>query len=279
MTKPVKDARMSSEVPTLRRAILYREPSASLDWGKLKKFVESHGVPCEVREDPFSSLTPEALESIAHALAQARILKAHSQELNECVYPVEKAYEYRQLKFPEIRKPGPVYSGFLFQALLASLIPREERDLKHLHVVFTLKRLATWDDARWHLRTILLSLPTVLSISGLVEAPARDREYYLLSSVDPALGETFLSHSRDWLNLHDERMTDVVKGYLLQALFFQWKILQGEDFEFCANPACSLYNSHWQREVLQAQLPHSLCDLHQQEWKLYTQHVRGAVPL
>ncbi len=270
MASPNKDASAPLEPTRLQRTILYKEPCAWVDWDELKTFVESQGVLCELREDPFPTLPEENLREISALLAQGRVLNAHSQELNECPYPVEKDYEYRHLKSPEHRKPGAVYSGFLFQNILASLIPAPERTLNTLHVFFTLRRLATWEDARWHLRTILLGFPMVVSLPGIGEAPARDREYYLLTSIHSTLGEAFLSHSPDWLSLNDPRMTNVIKGYLLQALFFQWKILKKEEFAFCENPSCALYNSHWQREVLHAQLPHSLCEKHLKEMMRYS---------
>ena len=63
-----------------------------------------------------------------------------------------------------------------------------------------------------------------------------------------------------WLIKDDERLTDVCKGYSMQAMFYS--IFQEV---FCTDKSCSLYNAHWQEELLNAQL-HSnrvLCPRHE----------------
>jgi hypothetical protein len=200
-------------------------------------------------------------------MAEIRVLGLHDQRLNPEPYPLEVDYERRNLQRGADRKFGPVYSGFHFQALLRELLPRAEYGFGFLHVVFTNQRLATWETQRWHLRTILLSVPVVISTVGLVEAPAREREYYLLSSVDAALAEKWLAERQDYLEYNDPRMTEVLKGYLWQALFFQRSLGEGREFAFCENERCALYNSHWQRELFTAQMGGRLCEVHQGEWE------------
>lgn len=241
-------------------------PASRVDWPKLIEFLrgECRTKP-SLREDLFWGLDEEALEPLARRIAEIRVLGSHDQSLNPEPYPVEVDYELRNLKRPD-RKFGPVYSGFRFQALLRELIPKEERSFCHLHIIFTNQRLATWEGSRWHLRTILLGFPTVISTTGLVEAPAREREYYVLSSVDQALAEKWLSERRDFLDYDDPRLTEALKGYLWQALFFQRALGEGRDFAFCPDEKCSLYNSHRQRELFSAQFGGRLCEAHRREW-------------
>jgi hypothetical protein len=65
--------------------------------------------------------------------------------------------------------------------------------------------------------------------------------------------DRFLAHD-------DERLTEVMKGYVMQAIFYH---LTGNPF--CQSRDCRLYNAHWQEEVIQAQLKSGpeLCSQHQ----------------
>jgi hypothetical protein len=55
-------------------------------------------------------------------------------------------------------------------------------------------------------------------------------------------------------------MTEVLKGYVLQALFFH---LSGNPF--CEDPDCRFFNSHWQEEVLRTQIDgrYEFCPVHE----------------
>jgi hypothetical protein len=63
-----------------------------------------------------------------------------------------------------------------------------------------------------------------------------------------------------FLDHGDLRITEVLKGYAMQALFFN---LSGEPF--CEDPDCRLFNSHWQEEVLHAQIDgqYEFCPRHE----------------
>ena len=52
-----------------------------------------------------------------------------------------------------------------------------------------------------------------------------------------------------FIDYDDTRLTEVMKGYCIQALFFY---ISGEPF--CEDNKCRLYNAHWQEEVINAQL-------------------------
>jgi len=241
-------------------AILWRESGISLRWEVLQDLLTAYHFQVQLRGEVFRDLTEEASQRIARRMAEIRLVSSDKEVLNPNPFPVEIAYEKRQM-MAEVKKPGPVYSGFDFLALLRDFIPAKERSLRdYLHIVLTVKRLATWGDDRWHLRTILFSIPVVISLTGLVEAPARDRDYYILKQADPALGDRWLeAHKSDWLDYEDDRTTDVVQGYLYQAIFW-WR--NPSEFEFCKNPECPLYNSHWQKEMLRAQRQARPCPLH-----------------
>lgn len=62
------------------------------------------------------------------------------------------------------------------------------------------------------------------------------------------------------LGLNNPRLTEVAKGYALQAVFYQ---ALGE--AFCKDPYCRLFNAHRQEEMLRAQLDGAfdLCPRHE----------------
>lgn len=270
------------------RVVLYKDPSSRVEWEILETFLSDEGFSISLREDLFLSkmVGVQNFELLlARKIAEIRVMGITEKDsLNPEPFPVEIDYEKRNLG-REDRKMGPVYSGYHFQSFLREiLLEREDHFSKtnyppksevyssksEVHIHFTNQRLATWGEDRWHLRTILLGLPTVISTTGLVEAPAREREYYLLKSLDPGLGEKWLKENPNHLEHDDPRLTEVVKGYLWQAVFYGFSLCRGVqlnaqgDFSFCENPECSLYNSHWQREVLSAQFGGKLCKNHRE---------------
>jgi len=177
----------------------------------------------------------------------------------------EIAYERRRLENANRGPFGIIYDGFRFQELLAELRGRYEGGA--VHIAFTNRLLATWeaDDRRYHLRTVVLGAPSVISTSGLVEAPAKPREFYMarqaLGMGDAAGGAAYEALKQQFagrfLDHDDERLTEVAKGYALQAVAYH---LTSEPF--CDNPRCRLYNAHWQEEMLAAQLGGEVCERH-----------------
>jgi hypothetical protein len=179
----------------------------------------------------------------------------------------EITYERRRLTTRGEAK-GVVYDGFMVQELLVGLFDREELNRWSLPLVFTNQLLSTFDesDRRYHLRTVILGYPAIVSTTGLVEAPAKPREFYLAREQFRAMGldaisPVLASELRDRCLLpNDERLTEVAKGYALQAVFYA---LFGE--AFCDDKDCRLYNAHWQEEMLHAQLDgaYDLCPRHE----------------
>ena len=55
-------------------------------------------------------------------------------------------------------------------------------------------------------------------------------------------------------------MTEVVKGYVLQALVFH-----STEEAFCEDRNCRFFNAHWQEEMIAAQLGggYEICPFHQ----------------
>jgi hypothetical protein len=103
------------------------------------------------------------------------------------------------------------------------------------------------------LRTSVYGIPSIISTSGLVEAPAKPREYYFLKQQYERLGKDLMElkdkFEGSFIDYEDKRLTEIAKGYAMQAVFHS---LTGDPF--CGDKGCRLYNAHWQEEVISAQL-------------------------
>lgn len=200
--------------------------------------------------------------------ARARIKNPSKKDLSpQATLPGEVQYENRRLS-GNTRAYGIPYEGFTIMALYRGLIPKKESGLDFIHIAFTCQLLATWeeDDRRYHLRTAVFGYPSIISTTGMVEAPAKPRGYYLLKGQYQALGAyDAAAHLEEefkgrFLTHDDPCLTEVAKGYVLQALAGH---LLG--YPFCPKRNCRLYNAHWQEEMLRAQMGKrsGLCQKHE----------------
>ena len=177
----------------------------------------------------------------------------------------EIKYEKRRI-LGQTRSFGILYDGFHLQEVFREIIPSEERGLQFVHIFFANHLFATWGegDRRYHLRTNIYGMPSLISTTGLVEAPAKPRKYYLLKQQYERLGKDLmkLKHRFEerFIDYEDKRLAEVAKGYAMKAVFCA---LTGDPF--CGNKVCRLYNAHRQEEVIGAQLggDYQLCPHHQ----------------
>lgn len=188
------------------------------------------------------------------ALSRVRNLKDPKRKFQPLYGEIE--YERRYLLDPAHKPHGVLYDGFKLQLLLSSLIKEDEQDMAHLHLIFTDQLFGTWDELnkRYHARVSVYGFPSIISTTGVVEAPAKPREFYLLKQSmfgwdDMALIALKERLKERFIDYGDPRLTEVIKGYVMQALFFH---MSGEPF--CEDKGCRLYNAHWQEEVIWAQI-------------------------
>src|SRR3712207_1472935 len=75
----------------------------------------------------------------------------------------------------------PHYDGFVMQSIFAEMIPNSEMSLDHIHIIFTALLPCTFneEDWRYHGRAVICGTPSIISTTGIVEALAKPREYYL----------------------------------------------------------------------------------------------------
>ena len=158
-----------------------------------------------------------------------------------------------------------MYDGFEFQRIVSDLVSEYEATLDKLHIVFTNKLTCTYDDSdyRYHGMAVICSNPAIISTTGIVEAPAKPRGYYLelISNVVQGVNvETMKKkYQGTYLEYNDKRFSTISEGYLLQAIFYY---MTGE--VFCDSRECRLNNAHWQSDLLYSQLESGkLCEKHQ----------------
>jgi len=193
----------------------------------------------------------QEVAELARAFAAARVHDLNSQQDADSVLYGEVEYEKRRLLDTTIKSLGILYDGQKLTSIYAGSIGQDHLTVETAHVVFTNQLVGTWDDndKRYHARVAVYGYPSIISTSGVVEAPARPREFYLKRQmgVDPiTLKEEFRGMFIDY---DDPRLTEVMKGYAAQALFYH---MTGEPF--CQDNTCRLYNAHWQEDLIRAQL-------------------------
>lgn len=116
------------------------------------------------------------------------------------------------------------------------------------------------------------SNPAIISTTGIIEAPAKPREYYydLMTNFTQGINVESIKqkYKGTYLEYHDSRLSKIIEGYLLQGIFYYET---GEPF--CDDSECRLFNAHWQKDLLHSQLEKSeLCQNHQTILKNIIQH-------
>ncbi len=104
---------------------------------------------------------------------------------------------------------------------------------------------------------------TLYRISGIVEAPAKPSEFYFLQQYYASMGNTNLDEIKKkfegrFIDYDDAKLTEVVKGYVMQGTFYY---VSGDPF--CSKKHCRLLNAHWQEDLIESQINHgNLCQDH-----------------
>lgn len=257
-------------VKSLPQIHLYRDRSSkTLRLEEIADYlIEKLGqVHVDIREPLLAEAASVDPKWLARELALARIRHPMKRDFPTEPLPGEINLELKLLRNPEQRVLGLFYDGVALRRLALRLIPEAERNRNHLHLVFTNRLFGTWEeaDARYHARVILCSFPCLISTTGIVEAPAKPKEFYALKQQCLALGDIAYEQLKErfrgrFIDYDDERLTEVMKGYVMQALFYHLTASP-----FCEVKTCRLYNAHWQEEVILAQLgpkESEFCDFH-----------------
>ena len=202
-----------------------------------------------------------------------------AQKIAECkIFNLRKDFEkhiptFEEITFEELNIENTsnteniiMYDGFRLHQVLAELISKNENIMSTFHVFFTNKLTCTYDynDYRYHGRALIGANPSIISTTGIIEAPAKPREYYyeLMTNFAQGVNVDYVKEKfkGTYLEYHDSRLSRIIEGYLLQAIFYYET---GEPF--CNNLDCKLLNAHWQKDLIHSQIESGkLCSKHQQ---------------
>ena len=206
-----------------------------------------------------SNSSDDRMSAIAEKLARARVQRPDRHDDDRDVLPGETNFEKKFLIEGNVKPVGMLYDGFALLGIYAEQIARDEANMRNCHIILTNQLFGTWDedDLRFHARTSVYGFPSFLSTTGLVEAPAKPRDFYIGRQLGMAAPED--GSDPRYLTRGDPRIQEALKGYLLQVLFYH---LTGDPF--CDDKECRLFNAHWQEELIHAQIrPEAgLCDRH-----------------
>ena len=245
---------MNDFVRTIPSAIeLYEEGNLEgLNITELGQYLEEKThIPFHIRGNLYKKCSKKKLEEVAKEIARIRVRDPGKRFVSSVPFQAEVDYEKRRIRDPNWKIFGILYEGVLYQKIVSGLIFKGGVVFKRCIIFFTNQLFGTWDrdDRRYHARVSLYGFPNLISVTGLVEAPAKPKEYYLKRQMGLPVEMLKEEYQDRFLDHGDLRMTEVLKGYAMQALFFH---IFGDPF--CEDPDCRLFNSHWQEEVLHAQM-------------------------
>ncbi len=244
----------------IREIILYDEPIVpEIRLERLARFVsETFAVRVRTRE----SISEYSGQDISERIAGCRIfdLKKPFKEYGTSARDMQAI---NNSNTPDRGGETALYDGFEFHRAVSELVPDHENKMDTLHVIFTDKLTCTFDeeDSRYHARALIVSNPAIISTTGIIEAPAKPRQYYLdmmTSFSEKSADEIRQRYKGEFLEYHDSRMSEVTEGYLIQVIMYYET---GE--AFCRHVDCRLYNAHWQKELFSQLENKKFCKRHQ----------------
>ena len=246
----------------ISKIILYNEPSVlEIDIKKLKKFIENtFQIKIEIRNNIFENINEKTCENIASSriFNLKKTFQKHIPSIEEISIELEN-------KDMSNKEEMILYDGIELSNIITELIPNEEKNQDILNIIFTNKLTCTFDenDFRYHARALVGSNPIIISTTGIIEAPAKPKQYYLdlmTNFSKEEIGEIKKKYKGQFLEYGDSRMPDIIEGYALQAIFYY----ETGD-AFCDNNQCRLFNSHWQKDLFISQVDNKkMCKKHEE---------------
>jgi hypothetical protein len=227
----------------------------------------------ELRPTIGELIEEEHKEAVASSLALARVKDPTRPEQDLQPIYGELDYERRVLD-GEARAGGILYDGRILEDIFSRIL---KPSVHRASIVLTDRLVSTFsrDDLRHHLRTIVCGFPSIVSLPGIVEAPAKPREYYLMKQKLEIQGAGELQIERlkssfkgRFIDYGDRRTIEVVKGLVLQGVMFHLTLEP-----FCDKRDCRLFNAHWQEDLVRSQITSAkLCKDHTRQLKSLSSH-------
>ena len=247
----------------ISKIILYDEPSIpEIHLKILCEFLkETFPIEVELREN----ILKYSNEYTSQKIAGCKIFNLRKDFEKHVPTNEEIAFEKLNIENTSITENIIMYDGFQLQKVFANLISDYENAQNIFHIIFTNKLTCTYDynDYRYHGRVLIGANPSIISTTGIIEAPAKPREYYynLMTNFTKGVNVDFVKEKfkSSYLEYHDSRLSKIIEGYILQSIFYYET---GEPF--CDNRDCKLLNAHWQKDLIYSQLESGkLCEKHQ----------------
>lgn len=243
----------------ISKVTLYRDPaSKNLVPEIIKDYIEDtlglHDI--DIRDEFMSCHYLEDTDGLAKRLAGIKVRDLGDPDVEARPMHGEVRFEKNLLAKPEARMTGILYDGFKLMDLLQSMMMPDSIKRDDVHIVFTSRLFGTFDegDRRYHARAIICGYPSIISTTGIVEAPAKPREFYrvkgVLAMIAPGqpLDDVKDAMKERFIDMDDERITEIAIGYVMQALFHHI-----ESEPFCEYRNCRLFNAHWQEDLIYSQ--------------------------
>ena len=245
----------------ISKIIIYKEPSVpKINLDKIKEFIfKEFRIKIEIRDNIFNKLDKNTCEKIASTriINLKKSFEKHNPTVNEILIELEN-------KDMSNKEEMTLYDGIELNEIIKELIPKEENNQDTLHIIFTNKLTCTFDqnDFKYHARTWIGSNPAIISTTGIIEAPAKPKQYYIdiITNISKeSIEEIKKKYKGEFLEYNDPRLPDIVEGILLQIIFYY----ETGD-AFCDNNQCRLFNAHWQKDLFNTQIENKkMCEKHE----------------
>ena len=259
----------------ISKIFLYDEPAVQeIQISNLKNFLlENFSADVEIKKCIFNHMNEKTIKKISGSriFDPKTTFKPYSPDRKEIDFEKQVCQDTKLMEKTTMVENAEkiedvvMYDGFKIQNIIYDDVIENDTDSSNLHIIFTNKLICTYDiiDNRYHGRAIICSNPAIISTTGMIEAPARPKEYYFEAMKYKVQGlsldDVKKNYDQKFLNYHDKRLAKIAEGYLLQAVFYY---MTGD--AFCDSLDCRLNNAHWQKDLLYSQLKiGKLCDKHQ----------------
>ena len=245
----------------ISKIILYNEPSVpEINIKRSKKFLlEVFGIDIQIKENIFQNLNEKTCKKIASTriFNLKKSYEKHTPSIKEISIELEN-------KDMSNKQEMTLYDGIELNKIVKEEIPKAENTLNTLHIIFTNKLTCTFDenDFRYHARAWVGSNPIIISTTGIIEAPAKPKQFYMdlmTNFSEETIEQIKKKYKGEFLEYKDVKLAEVIEGYMLQAIFYY----ETGDV-FCDNKQCRLFNAHWQKDLFISQIENKkMCEKHE----------------